>query len=346
MKKTVLIYLFMLLPIAMVAQNYTPKLVLSNYAIPMNEKGASIGRFMSYHAADELKLVKDTAKIFVLDSGVLKLKKNIKLDAKSPIRYNITVKWGLQEKEFEVVKDEFLTNKVVAHRGAWKHHDVRQNSNGALKAAINLGCAAAEVDVWLSKDKRLALNHDHEIDNLIVEETDLAEMQKIKLQNNEVLATLEEYINIIKQQNRTRIILEFKTNPKNERVYELVELAMNMIHEMKAQAWFDFISFDYRALQTVRAIDASGHTAYLGANRPLDLQKVEGVSGIDYHFSQYNKNIEKLYERARVLGMSTNVWTVNDSILMHQFLDMGVDYITTDEPEMLLEIIRQKRTKK
>lgn len=342
MKKTILPYLFLLLPLISAAQNYTAKLVLSNYLIPMDEKGATIGHFMSYDVNSKLKIVSDTSQLFTLDSGVLKLRKNIKLESKSPIRYGIKVRYGLQEKEFEIVKDEFIRNKVVAHRGGWKHHDVRQNSNGALKVAIDLGCAASETDVWLSKDRRLVMNHDHEIDNLIIEETNLSEMRKIKLKNNEVLATLEEHIHILKQQNKTRLILEFKTDPKNDRVYELVDMAMNLIHQMKAQAWIDYISFDYRALQSVRKIDASAHTAYLGANRPLDLQKVEGISGIDYHYSQYNKNIERLYERARVLGLTTNVWTVNEPILMNQFLDLGVDYITTDEPEILLEIIKNK----
>ncbi|MDR0724441.1 MAG: glycerophosphodiester phosphodiesterase, partial [Prevotellaceae bacterium] len=36
------------------------------------------------------------------------------------------------------------------------------------------------------------------------------------------------------------------------------------------------------------------------------------------------------------LGLSLNVWTVNSSEAMDLFLNRNVDYITTDEPELLL----------
>jgi len=35
----------------------------------------------------------------------------------------------------------------------------------------------------------------------------------------------------------------------------------------------------------------------------------------------------------------TNVWTVNNAEELQQYYLLGVDYITTDEPELLLKII-------
>ena len=317
-------------------------LSLDNYTIPLNQKGGKIGRFLN-SSDEKITLVKDTSGLFVInEKNEIYLKKNKAVKSNDSFIYGITVKHGNKTKEFDLVANGFLKNKVVAHRGAWKHYDVHQNSMGALEKAIELGCEASEFDVWLSRDKRVALNHDHEIDGLIIEETDLAEMRKIILEANEVMATLEQYIDRIKQQNKTRIILEFKTNPKNERYAELVDSSMNIIHRMKAQAWVDYISFDYRALLRVRAIDQGAHTAYLGADRPMDLQRVEGMSGIDYHFSQFDK-IERMYERARILGLTINIWTVNDFEFMKKLLDMDVDFITTDEPEILLEEIRRRK---
>jgi len=39
------------------------------------------------------------------------------------------------------------------------------------------------------------------------------------------------------------------------------------------------------------------------------------------------------------LGVKTNAWTVNDEKIMDDFLAQGIDFITTNEPELLLKKI-------
>lgn len=341
--KRILIIL-MLCPVLAFSQTTGKLLSLDKYMVPVNEKGACVGNFM-VQGNNKVELVKDPSGLFVINGTKLCLKANKSITANSPMIFDITVKYKNEEKEFSIVKDQFIHNKVVAHRGAWKHYDVHQNSMGALKHAVELGCEASEFDVWLSKDRRVVLNHDHEIDGLIIEETELAEMRKIILESGEVMATLEQYLEYIKTQNKTRLVLELKTNKQNKRGFDLADSAVNIVHRMKAQAWVDYISFDYDVLVRVHSLDSGAHLAYLGADRPMDLQKVEGMSGIDYHFSQFNR-IERMYDRARALGFTINIWTVNDEKVMRELLDMNVDFITTDEPELLLKIISETKKSK
>lgn len=42
------------------------------------------------------------------------------------------------------------------------------------------------------------------------------------------------------------------------------------------------------------------------------------------------------------LGLNVNVWTVNTEELMNQMLDLGVDFITTDYPEVLQKVIFER----
>ena len=42
------------------------------------------------------------------------------------------------------------------------------------------------------------------------------------------------------------------------------------------------------------------------------------------------------------LGLTVNVWTVNDKKDMQWFIDMGVDYITTDKPDVLKRMLKNK----
>lgn len=324
------------------AQNSKALLVLDNYTIPMDMKGAKVGRFVTPKDAS-VSIVKDESGLFEIGkTGELMLKKNKVITSTSPMSYIITVEHGGEQKTFEIVKDEFIKNKVIAHRGAWKHTGVTQNTLGALQHAIDLGCQGSEFDVWLTKDKKIAINHDNDLEGRIIEKTTLADLQTIKLKNDEVVPTLEEYIKLIKTQNKTRLVLELKSNKWNENVLALADSCVQIVHRMNAQAWVDYITFDYRGLKVIREMDATAHTAYLEHSVDLDLQKLDGVSGIDYHYSLFDK-VEKLHERCLMLGLTMNAWTVNTEDWMKRFLDLDIDFITTDEPEMLLKMIEERK---
>jgi glycerophosphoryl diester phosphodiesterase len=45
---------------------------------------------------------------------------------------------------------------------------------------------------------------------------------------------------------------------------------------------------------------------------------------------------------AHALGLRVDVWTVNDPRLMRRMLDMGVDGIMTDRPDLLAEILKER----
>ncbi|GBU07347.1 hypothetical protein AwDysgo_06780 [Bacteroidales bacterium] len=324
------------------AENYKTLLVLDNYTIPTDLKGAKIGRFIMPQK-ETISILKDASELFeISENRELRLRRNKIITATSAMSYLITVQYGNKQKTFEIVKDDFIKNKVVAHRGAWKNSGASQNTLGALQYAIDLGCQASEFDVWMTKDKRIAVNHDADLQGLIIEKRALADLQQIKLNNNEIIPTLEDYIHLIKGQNKTRIVLELKSNKGNDNILALADSCVQIVHRMNAQAWVDYISFDYRGLKLIRSMDPTAHTSFLEHSVDLDLQKIDAMSGIDYHFSLYDK-IEKLHERCKMLKLTMNAWTVNDQERMEHFLDMDIDFITSDEPEMLLKIIELRK---
>ncbi len=66
--------------------------------------------------------------------------------------------------------------------------------------------------------------------------------------------------------------------------------------------------------------------------------KARNWNGIDYHYSVFQKNPTWVKE-AKDLGLLVNVWTVNDPKVMQEMIDMKADYITTDKPLILKEIL-------
>lgn len=336
------VVLFLLMTTVLNAQEYQAMLVLDNYTVPMDVKGAKIGQFV-VSENKVVTLVSDKSELFeITKGGELKLKKNKLITAASPMVFEITVECEGAKKSFDIVKDEFIKNKVIAHRGGWKHSGASQNTIGSLKHAIEIGCQGSELDVWLTKDRKVVLNHDADLDGKIVEKTTLADLQTVKLNKGEKAPTLEDYINLVKTQNKTKLVIELKSNKKNDNVIALADSCVNIVHRMKAQAWVDYISFDYRGLKVIRALDATAHIAFLEPSVDLDLQKLDGISGIDYQYKLYDK-IEKLKERCDALGLTTNAWTVNSKEALNKFLDLDLNFITTDEPEMLLELIKARK---
>jgi glycerophosphoryl diester phosphodiesterase len=46
---------------------------------------------------------------------------------------------------------------------------------------------------------------------------------------------------------------------------------------------------------------------------------------------------------AKTLGLTTNSWTINKEEDMSWLLELGVDFITTDEPEKLASLVTSKK---
>ncbi len=340
MKKLMSLFSFLILNvIVMSSQTVNELITLDRYLVPKNKAGAVVGKVYA-NDTKKVELIKDASGLFTVNkNGEIQLKKGKMLTDSSPISYEITLRVGDKVKSFELVKDDFIRNKVVAHRGAWKNQDASQNSLKSLKKAIELGCEGSEFDVWLSSDNEVVLSHDPIIDGKTVEDTPAAELFKIEMKDGDHLPSLKEYIECIKAQNKTKLVLEVKASLKGkERCEAVADSSVQIVHRMNAQGWVDYITFNFDAAKRIRELDPTACILYLEADKSLEELKAEQMSGIDYHFSQFQKDKE-LAAKAHKLGLLTNAWTVNKEEVLKEMLNLNLDYITTDEPELLLQMI-------
>lgn len=317
-----------------------PGMYLTNYTI--SAASDVIGELKIAGDIKSVTVSGDHSKAFSID------KKNQLVVAKKKLNHGwwfdidlvVNTSAGSFSKSFRIVRDEFIHNKVIAHRGAWKNTGQPENSIGALEHAIRLGCEGSEFDVHMSADSLPVVNHDPSVKGVSIAKSDSNDLLKITLSNGETLPTLESYLKAGMLQNKTKLILEIKPSELgNAMSIALARRVVAMVESMKAQAWVDYISFDYEVCKEVMKLAPYAKAAYLkGEKTPAELA-ADHFYGLDYHFSVFKLNPHWITE-AKEKNLTINVWTVNEKALMQELLDKNVDFITTNEPELLLTLIK------
>ena len=204
--------------------------------------------------------------------------------------------------------------KVIAHRGYWDTEGSAQNSIRALVKADSIGCHASEFDVWMTSDGVLVVNHDDNINGVHIESSPAKKVLAQKLSNGENVPTLESYLELAAKQP-SRIVLELKITFSEYGFQDIIKYAP------KGTAVY-YLSGDYIPWQI----------------------KEMGGAGIDYSLKAMKKHPEWI-KMTHDLGMEVNVWTVNDPADMQWCIDNGVDYITTNAPEQLQQLLKNQPAK-
>ncbi|SEL60325.1 glycerophosphoryl diester phosphodiesterase [Parapedobacter koreensis] len=238
---------------------------------------------------------------------------------------------------------QFIQNQAIAHRGAWKVDGLPQNSLASLHRAIELGCAGSEFDVHITKDDVLVVNHDAEFYGIDIATATYAELLAKKHPNGESIPTAEEYLREGMKQQKTKLIFELKTSKLGkERTLYSADLAVQLVKKLGAEAWVEYIAFDYDACKRLAERDPNAKVYYLNGDIDPEQAKQDGLYGLDYHFSIYKKNPTWVKE-AKSLGLVINAWTVNTEDEMLVLLNQNAEFITTDEPALLLDVIQKHK---
>ena len=235
-------------------------------------------------------------------------------------------------------------NAIVAHRGAWKKNNLPENSIASLGHAIDLKLPGSEFDVWRTADDSLVINHDAHYNKLLIEKTNYADLIQFKLSNGEKLPTLHEYITEGKKNNKnTLLVCEIKPSEiSKERGKTTALKTVETIKKLKADKITCYISFDYEILKQIREVDQKTVLQYLEGNKSPKEVKADKISGVDYHFSVFKKHPEWIKE-AKENNVILNAWTVNEVSDMDWIIDHKFNYITTNEPELLKERIKERK---
>ena len=233
-----------------------------------------------------------------------------------------------------------IRTQTIAHRGEWRSEGSAQNSRASLQRALDLGIFGSEIDIWLTKDNHIMVNHDATFKGVTVQDTTFAACKKIRLDNGERMPELKHLLKIMKRsKSPTRLIVEVKKHNDPLRSRRCAAEAVLAIRRQMLEDRVMYISFSIEACRAILALAPDAEVAYLNGDRtPEELHRM-GITGIDYHINRFREHPEWV-EEAHRLGMNVNVWTVDKPEDICAMQALGVNYITTNEPALCESIIR------
>lgn len=233
--------------------------------------------------------------------------------------------------------------KVIAHRGYWNIEGSAENSMDALKRAIAIEVYGSEFDIQVTKDNTPVINHDDAISGKDIQTSLYDALKDIKLSNGEKIPLFEEFLKEALKQTKTKLIIEIKDHKTLQRNKEVVAIVYNMVKEHKAENLVEYISTSMDIGKELLETDKNVRFSYVSfaSNAPSPKE----LKGLGFYALDYNttllKNNPKWFVEAQEVGLKVNVWTANWQSMMEEMIDAGADYITTDYPVLLQEILKK-----
>lgn len=231
--------------------------------------------------------------------------------------------------------------QVIAHRGYWTAMKPQsQNSRGSMLQAMSHNFYGTEIDVWLTTDDTLMVNHDEELGGVVIEKSTAADCRSVYLHNGETMPRLEDLLQILeKSTSPTLLIIEIKTHEDPIRGRMAARKTVELVRQHGLQDRVEYIAFSFDICKELHRCDAQAKVAYLNSDIAPKGVYDAGLTGIDYDYEVIQKHPEWVAE-AHALGLTVNVWTVdNDNDISHMAA-LGVDYITTNQPERATQLCR------
>jgi glycerophosphoryl diester phosphodiesterase len=261
---------------------------------------------------------------------------------------------GFAQTPVDAIRDRFLDADseivmVAAHRAA--HLEFPENSLPAIQEAIHIGVDIVELDVKVTKDGIPILMHDGTINRTTTgtgkpSDFTLEELRQFRLihqgeTTDEVIPTFEEALMLVK--HKVLVDIDIKTDQLDPIIDVIKKL------ECEDQVfWFDN---DYEALEHVR--NADHHFMLMPRAYSIEMADSAIVrfqpEVVHIDFSFYTEDVTALIKDgdARIWINALNAYdpafgTEKEDEALEKILKFGANIIQTDQPELLLNLLRKK----
>lgn len=233
--------------------------------------------------------------------------------------------------------------EIVAHRGA--SFLAPENTLAAVNLAWDQDADAVEVDVHLSKDRRIVAIHDTCTRRTAGTRFQIAQTRssQLRLLNvghksaHERIPFLEEILTTVPQGRR--LFIEIKCGA------EIVPILHRTLERENRTSQTTVIGFDIETLARCKQTMPMVPTYYLRKTRLgvpyrrsiIKQVQAEGLDGLSLHWQGLTTSFAKAVKES---GLDLYTWTVDDVQDAKRLASMGIDGVTTNRPGWLRTHLR------
>jgi glycerophosphoryl diester phosphodiesterase len=241
-----------------------------------------------------------------------------------------------------------MAPKLVGHRGA--RFEAPENTVAGFLFSRGLGISIFELDVRLSKDGKLVVMHDAEVDRTTNGTGKVADFTAAELAALDARSIHEQWPERVGVPQLSEVFatfdgddaveweLEIKTDAP-ERLDALVPLLLAEIDRFGIADNVHITSFDRTALERVRAVNPTIKLGFIGKYDSDEDLKTALELGASRAGIPIATGSAEIVQAALAQGLTVVGWPSNDPTAWDTLTDWGVTHLCTDSPKAAMEYL-------
>ena len=241
--------------------------------------------------------------------------------------------------------------KIWAHRGCSQLYP--ENTLLAFSKACEIkGLTGIELDIQLTKDKKIVVIHDERVDRTtngkgLVCDYTLSELKQLKIDagNNqfEKIPTIEEVFELLKDKFKQDFKLNIELKNNNIRYEGMEEQIIKQVHDLGIAENIVYSSFYAKSLELVKAIDNNANIGILDVKASDCLYKLKGGCGavaLHPYWQCIDLSVQKLDGYTVRAWFSGHLYPEKPTETMLDFTPLknaGITDVFLNEPERYLK---------
>jgi glycerophosphoryl diester phosphodiesterase len=249
------------------------------------------------------------------------------------------------------------STRVAAHRGGaalWP-----ENSLLAFRSALALGVDAIELDLHLTADGEVVVLHDPTLERTstgrgAVRDARLADLASVRLktregaETGERVPTLAQVLDLVAQSS-SELLPEIKVDAHRQRYDGIEEKVLALIRARGLLARATIQAFQADTIRRLRELEPAARTMLLVGRgdverdraRPAEaVRRARELGATDLGMNHRLIDAD-VVAAARAAGVRLSAWTVSDESDIRRMIDLGVDLVMSDRPDLARRLARR-----
>jgi glycerophosphoryl diester phosphodiesterase len=240
--------------------------------------------------------------------------------------------------------------RVAAHRGGaglWP-----ENSLLAFRQALALGVDALEFDLHMTADGEVVVLHDPTLERTTtgagrVRDLKLADLAGARLKardgtvTDELIPTFAQVLDLASK-GSAELLPEIKVDANRQRYDRIEDKVLALVRARGLSARTTIQAFQPETIRRLRELEPKARTMLLVARGDVERDRARPAEAVrrarDLGATDLGMNHRLIdadvMAAARADGVRVSAWTVNDEADIRRMIDLGVDVVMSDRPDL------------